>query len=197
MNIDIPVGEQPKRRRKWKKELFSWLKIITMITIFVVFVRMFLFTNYIVYGQSMMPTIADGERVIVNKIGYEISEPERFDLIIFHATEDTDYIKRVIGLPGEHVKYENDMLYVNGEPIEEPFLKPGSNGYDSDEVFTKDFTLESKTGEMIVPDGHVFVLGDNRRNSMDSRQMGFVEQDVIVGKVNVAYWPPKKLRVFH
>ncbi len=70
----------------------------------------------------MMPTLENGDRMIVNKIGYMIGEPNRFDIVVFHAPEGKDYIKRVIGLPGDHIEYKNDQLYINGEPIEEPYL---------------------------------------------------------------------------
>lgn len=189
--------EHIEKSRKWarvKKELLSWGKTLAVVVLIVVAVRAFLFTNYIVYGQSMMPTINDRERVIINKIGYGIGEPDRFDMIVFHATETTEYIKRVIGLPGDTIEVKGDLLYINGEIVEETFLsevleEPRSYPY------TIDFTLENLTGEKYVPEGHLFVLGDNRRNSIDSRQIGFVSYDKIVGKADLAYWPPKAFRL--
>ncbi|WP_096188061.1 signal peptidase I [Evansella halocellulosilytica] len=185
----------PEKKKSWKRELWSWMKTIAIVLILVIVVRGFVFTNYIVYGQSMMPTINDGERIIVNKIGYEIQEPDRFDLIIFHATEETDYIKRVIGLPGDHIAYEDDTLLVNGEAFDEDFLMHYKEEH-VDNIYTDNFTLEDITGYATVPEGHVFVLGDNRQNSVDSRQIGFVELEDIVGKANMAYWPPKNFRLF-
>ncbi|WP_245411646.1 signal peptidase I [Alkalicoccus urumqiensis] len=179
----------------WMRVLWQTAKTIAVVTILSIVVREFLFTNYIVYGQSMMPTIHDGERIIVDKIGYELMEPDRFDLIIFHADEDSDYIKRIIGLPGDELYYEDDTLYVNGAPVEEDFLEE-TRGGASTEVFTDDFTLENLTNEHTVPEDHVFVLGDNRKNSIDSRQIGFVPMEEIVGRANMTFWPPQNIRFF-
>lgn len=177
-----------EKRTKIKKELLSWGKTLAIVLVIVVLFRTFLFSNYIVYGQSMMPTIQDRDRVIINKIGYDIGTPQRFDMIVFHATEDTDYIKRVIGLPGDQIKYSNDFLYINGEAVEEAYLNGVKEEYKS-HPYTEDFKLEEITDVMYVPENHLFVLGDNRRNSIDSRKIGFVSFEEIVGKADITYWP--------
>lgn len=198
MEVEKGVQEYDDvRKRKlkhFKKEIWLWVRTIFVVVLVVSLVRTFLFTNYIVYGKSMMPTVQDGERVIVNKIGYELFEPERFDLIIFRATETNYYIKRIIGLPGEHIMYVDDVLYVDGEPVAEDFLEEYRSEYDG--IFTEDFKLEDITGKGRVPDGMVFVLGDNRINSYDSRHIGFVQIDDIVGEANLSYWPPRNIRFF-
>ena len=193
-NTEEMQEERGRRKAKFKKELWLWAKTILIVIVVVSLVRSFLFTNYIVYGQSMMPTIRDGERVVVNKIGYDIFEPKRFDLVIFHATETSDYVKRIIGLPGDHIKYAEDTLYVNGEPMVEAFLEEYREWHPG--TLTRDFTLEDVTGVDLVPKGTVFVLGDNRLNSLDSRHIGFVDVDQIVGEANFSYWPPRNIRVF-
>ncbi|WNF37422.1 signal peptidase I [Bacillaceae bacterium IKA-2] len=187
MEVEQQMIRQEKRR-KIKKEMLSWGKTLAIVLVIVVFVRAFLFTNYIVYGNSMMPTIKDRDRVIINKIGYDIGTPQRFDMIVFHATEETDYIKRVIGLPGDQITYSNDLLYINGEAVEEVYLNGVKEKYKSDS-YTEDFKLEEITDVMYVPENHIFVLGDNRRNSMDSRHIGFVSFEEIVGKADITYWP--------
>ncbi|QKS70645.1 signal peptidase I [Paenalkalicoccus suaedae] len=184
-----------KASRSVKRTVWNVARIIAVVVVLSFVAREFLFTNYIVYGKSMMPTIHDGERIIVNKFNYEINQPNRFDLIIFHANEESDYIKRVVGLPGDELYYEDDILYVNDEPISEDYLDYHREQYDG-EPFTEDFTLEEVTSETVVPDGHVFVLGDNRQNSVDSRDIGFVPLEEIVGRVNMAFWPPKSVRFF-
>src|SRR5690606_26973970 len=98
------------------------LKVVLIVFIIVFLVRQYFFANYIVNGESMMPTIEEGNRLLVNKIELEFRSPERFDLIVFHANENEDYIKRVIGLPGDSIVYVNDQLYVNGEAVDEPYL---------------------------------------------------------------------------
>ncbi len=195
LGYSITEMDKSIKRKNWRLKFWSWAKTLAVVFIIIVMVRGFMFTNYVIHGQSMMPTINDGDRIIVNKIGYEISEPNRFDLIIFHVTEDTDYIKRVIGLPGDQVRYEKDILYINDEPHDEDFLNQfkEENGGG---VLTDDFTLEDITGEMTVPQDHIFVLGDNRQNSIDSRQIGFVSMEHIVGRANMAYWPIQELRIF-
>lgn len=196
MNTDQVIKPDNRGRKQTSKRvIWTTSKLIAVVLILTFFVRGFLFTNYIVYGQSMMPTIHDGERIIVNKVGYEMKEPDRFDLIIFHATEESDYIKRVIGLPGDEIYYEDDLLYINDIPHDEYFLEVHREAHDKG-LFTEDFDLESQTGKTIVPDGYVFVLGDNRQNSVDSRQIGFVSTDEIVGQANMTFWPPEHMRFF-
>ena len=91
----------------------------------------------------MMPTLEDGDRMIVNKIGYTIGKPDRFDIVVFHAPEQKDYIKRIIGLPGDEVEYRDDILYINGEAFEEPYLDQ-YKAEVADSPLTEDFTLEDK-----------------------------------------------------
>lgn len=184
--------ERELKKHVIKKEVISWLKTLIVVVVLLVFTQLFLFSNYLVQGRSMMPTIENGERVIVNRLIYKYSSPMRFDMIVFHANDTTDYIKRIIGLPGDELFFYEGKLYVNGEEVEEPFLEDIDSLFSP---FTSDFTLEQVTGEQVVPEGYVFVLGDNRRNSIDSRQIGFIPTESIVGKVNFCYWPIKKIRV--
>ncbi len=179
------------RKQSKLKEAINWLKTLIVVVSILILSQIFLFSNYIVQGRSMMPTIEDGERVIVNRLIYRYSTPKRFDLIVFRANETTDYIKRIIGLPGDDLFFHEGELFVNGKKIEEPFLE------DIDRLFapfTTDFTLEQVTGETSVPKGYVFVLGDNRRNSIDSRQIGFIPESEIIGKVSFCYWPIRNIR---
>jgi signal peptidase I len=130
----------------------------------------------------------------VNKLNYKISEPKRFDIIVFHAPENKDYIKRIIGLPGDTVEYKDDTLYINGKPYEEPYL----NEYKKqviDGPLTDPFTLEEKIGQKTVPEGHLFVMGDNRRFSKDSRHIGAVSMDKVLGNTSIVYWPPEDFHI--
>lgn len=178
-----------------QKTFFDWIKAVAVAVIIVYAIQTFLFANYVVHGQSMMPTIHDGNRVIVNKIDYDFGKPKRFQLIVFHYSKHEDFIKRVIGLPGDTLHYKNDVLYVNGKAMKEPYLKPYKDRLNSG-LLTKNFSLKEKTGHLTVPKGHVFVLGDNRRNSYDSRYFGFVPINKIVGKVDVRYWPFDTFHVY-
>jgi len=178
-----------------KSETMEWLKAVLIALLLAILIRYFLFAPIVVEGQSMMPTLHHTDRMIVNKIGYTIGEPKRFDIIVFHATEEQDYIKRVIGLPGDTIEYRDDLLYINGELVEEPYLEDLKNQLVPGELLTYNFSLEQVTNEQVVPKDHIFVLGDNRRHSLDSRDIGFIPIEEIIGKANVVYWPFPDIRI--
>jgi signal peptidase I len=127
-------------------------------------------------GSSMEPTLHSGEFVIVNKLSYKFSEPMIGDVIVFHFPRDPEqeYIKRVIGLPGERVEIRDGDVYVNDRPIEEDYIA-ADPAYD---IISE------------VPEDSLFVLGDNRNNSSDSHNWGPVPLDFVVGKAVFVYWPP-------
>ncbi|MCA0149031.1 MULTISPECIES: signal peptidase I [Rossellomorea] len=175
-------------REEVKREGLEWIKALGIGLIIFIIIRTFLFSNYVVEGESMMPTLQDGNKLVVNKIGYHIGELDRFDVVVFHANEKEDYVKRIIGLPGDKIVYKDDKLYVNGKYYPEPYLEKFKQEYIGSKL-TGDFTLQEITGEKTVPKGKIFVLGDNRRGSMDSRYFGFVDREQIVGKVDLRYWP--------
>ncbi|MGY3713939.1 signal peptidase I [Sutcliffiella cohnii] len=177
---------------KAKSELWEWIKALAIAVILAAVIRYFFFAPIVVDGESMMPTLHNEDRMIVNKIGYKIGKPDRFDIVVFHATAEKDYIKRIIGLPGDEVQYRNDVLYINGEPFEEPYLDEYKNEVDG--LLTENFTLEEITGSKVVPEGHIFVLGDNRRYSRDGRHIGTIPLEEVLGKTNIVYWPLKEIR---
>jgi len=137
----------------------------------------------------MMPTLQNKDKLLVSKVSYTIGEIDRLDVLVFHADGNEDYVKRVIGVPGDVIKYENDRLFINNKRVEEPFLQSYEIFQNPNDRFTEDFTLETITGQSRVPEGSYFVLGDNRRQSLDSRYFQFVEEDDIVGEVVARYWP--------
>ncbi|MBO0423284.1 signal peptidase I [Enterococcus plantarum] len=173
-----------KKNKVIKKDLILFLSVLIVI----IFSRMFLLSNIIVHGESMNPSLEDKERIF----GLKIGEIERFDIISFKApTESGDpeknYIKRVIALPGETITYADDSLYINGEKITEPFLGELKQALPSNELLTEDnFTYS-------VPENHYFVMGDNRRNSTDSRVIGSISEDKIIGNAKFSYWPINKI----
>jgi len=178
-----------------KGEAWSWIKTIALALIIALVVRHFLFGNYVVEGKSMQPTFQDGNRLIVNKIDYDISKPKRYDVIVFHATKTDDYIKRVIGLPGDKIVYKNDTLYVNDRRVPEPYLDRYKKALTTGQL-TENFTLKDVTGQIRVPKGKLWVMGDNRRVSEDSRYFGFVDMKQVVGKVDLRYYPFGKAKLF-
>ena len=169
----------------------DWLKAFVITAIFFIAVHTFLFTPISVEGASMMPTYEDGDRVFINKIVKMTNGLERFDVIVFEATESENYIKRIIGLPGEHIMYHDDELYINGEKLEEPYLEQYKLNLHDQGDFTYDFTLEEIINLTEIPEGYYFVLGDNRRVSNDSRNpnVGLISKDQILGEVNIRYYP--------
>ena len=125
---------------------------------------------------SMQPTLYEGDFVMVNKLAYKFGSPARGDVIIFHYPPDPDrepYIKRVIGLPGDHVRVQDGMVYINGAPIQEPYIS----------------APPAYSGEWIIDENMVFVLGDNRNHSSDSHNWGTVPLENVIGKALVVYLP--------
>ena len=189
------VGENMEKK---KSEIWEWIKALLIAVGLAFVIRYFFLAPIVVDGESMMPTLNDKDRMIVNKIGYVVGEPERFDIIVFHAPEEKDYIKRIIGLPGDTIEYKNDILYVNGEPVDGPYLDEFKGEYKEqnlDGTLTESFTLADKLGQETVPEGHLFVMGDNRRESKDSRHIGFVSMDDVIGKTSIIYWPIKDIKI--
>lgn len=176
-----------------KSEIVSWVKSIALALVIAFVCRAFLFTPSLVQGESMMPTLENNERMVVNKIGYSLQGVDRFNIIVFHGNEGHDLVKRVIGLPGDTIEYKHDVLYVNGKPVAEPYLDEYKKQLSGGQL-TPDFTLEEITGKKTVPEGYVFVLGDNRQVSKDSRAFGFVSEKQIVGKGSVVFWPLQHAR---
>lgn len=133
------------------------------------------FERVMVLNISMQPTLYEGNLLLVNKLAYKLGEVETGDVIIFHNPNflEEDYIKRLIGKPGDIVKVENGVVSVNGLPLAEPYIAE----------------IPQYSGEWVVPENAVFVLGDNRNSSSDSHSWGFVPLTDLVGKAVVVYWP--------
>lgn len=173
------------------KELVSLL--ITM-AVMLLAMKVFFFyvaEPFIVDGRSMDTTLESGERLLMLKN----NQIERFDVIVFPSPTNPDklYIKRVIGVPGDRIEYVDDQLVLNGKVMDEPYLKEKQAETQGD--FTFDFTLKNATGEEVVPEGKYFVMGDNRRNSLDGRSFGFIDIDSVIGEADVIHWPFDKMKL--
>jgi signal peptidase I len=176
---------------KKKSETFEWVKSIMVAIVLAFIIRTFFFSPIVVDGHSMDPTLQDKERMIVTKIG----EPKRFDIVVFHAPDGRDYIKRVIGLPGDSIEYKNDVLYINGKAYNEPYLEKYKKRLN-DGTLTYSFTLkETAVGSGTVPKDSLFVLGDNRRQSKDSRDIGAIPMEKVIGTTNFVYYPIKEIKI--
>ena len=126
-------------------------------------------------GQSMEPNLHDGEYVLIDKVSYRLHPPERGDVVVFARPNERDFIKRVIGVPGDTVEVRGGQVWVNGRALDEPYLSQA---------------IRSEMAPTPVTSGTYFVMGDNRNNSSDSRAFGAISQDDIVGRAWLVYWPP-------
>lgn len=185
------MEEQNAERKKERNELLEWAKAFLVAFAIAAIIRYFLFIPIVVDGESMMPTLNDGDKMIVNKL----DKPDRFDVVVFHATESKDYIKRIIGLPGDYVEYKDDQLYINGKKYDEPYLDEYKSQITSG-TLTNDFTLKDIDPTLDkIPEGYYLVLGDNRRFSSDSRVIGLIKEEDIIGTTKVVFWPFNKIRI--
>ncbi len=140
-------------------------------------VQWLLIKPFTIHQVSMQPTLMEGDRILINRLTYHFRDPQAGDVVVFDSPlhEDEDLVKRVVAVEGDRVAVHDGSLYVNGAAQDEPYL------------LEQDFRGEES--EMVVPDGQVFVLGDNRNNSGDSRIFGPIPRDSIIGSGFVIYWP--------
>jgi signal peptidase I len=177
--------EAPSAARRRARGLLDWVVVIGVALLVAFLVRTFVLAHFVVDGHSMDTTLHDGDRVFVNKLSYRLHDPRRGDVVVLHEINggtDRDLIKRVIALEGETIEVRNCVVLVDGRVLEEPYLDPqlvtpGNCGGDY--------------GPTAVPDDHVFVMGDNRAGSQDSRSdaVGPIDVDDIVGRAFVVFWP--------
>lgn len=179
--------KKPENKKTFAQELVSTLLYIIVITGIFVAIRTFLFAPVSVEGDSMNPTLEHEDRLLLNKI----ASIERFDIVVFPAPEDSEkqFIKRVIGLPGDEIAYQDQMLYIDGEPVMEAYVDLTQESEEITEYYNGDFTLSSLQGVETVPENMLFVLGDNRVNSKDSRSFGFIPEDSVIGETSLRIWP--------
>lgn len=175
----------------------NWILPLIIMAILTILLRYFIFTPVVVEGNSMMLTLQDGDRMVANKIAYKLNGLERFDILVFKHKDEMNYIKRIIGLPGDYVEYKNDQLYINGKKYSEVYLDGQKKELARGELLTDDFNIKTlpSTLSKVVPEGYYFVLGDNRRGSKDSRDIGFISADNIIGKANVVFWPLNEIKI--
>jgi len=179
-----------------KKEIYEWLVAIAIALVLLFVIHQFLFLTYSVKGDSMYPTLKDGEKVIVSRINYTLGNIDDGDVIVFHADKKSDYVKRVIGRAGDTVSYKGDTLYVNDKEVKEPYLDENKLA-KTNVLLTENFSVEdlvNSGGKAKIPDGQLLVLGDNREVSKDSRYFGLIQEEQVVGEVVLRFWP---FNVFH
>lgn len=180
--------ETEKKSFSLMKEIFQWIQSIVIAVIIALLIRSFIFEPVLVDGHSMDNTLSHGQRLIEYKLGYYYSKPKRGDIIVLQYQKgntnflplpdstEIDYIKRVIGIPGDEIDIKDGKVYVNGNLSNEPYALGRT------ETLGMKFPVK-------VPDNNVFVMGDNRENSSDSRRIGFIEYSRIRGKAVFRMWP--------
>jgi signal peptidase I len=166
------------KKINWQNEIKDWLISIVIAIVLAFLIRTFIIEPYMVEGPSMMPTLENHERLLVNKFIYTFDEPKKGEIIVFRYPRDLsrDFIKRVIATGGDTIEIRRGTLYINGDRKEESYILERPKG---------------SYNKVIVPEGHVFVMGDNRNNSEDSRypDVGFVPMQLVKGKAFVVFWP--------
>ena len=169
-----------------KEFIIDLIKLLVVVVV-ILFLMIYIVSVTQVVGNSMYSTLEDGDVLILNKFKYRFFDIKRGDIISLE-NDDTKYlIKRVIGLPGDSISIKDNTLYINGEVYIENYLEEG--------LVYDDFELTS-LGYDVIPDDMYLVLGDNRPDSVDSREIGLISKDDVIGKISLRIWPLNKLAVF-
>lgn len=172
---------------KWK----DWGEPLLIAAILAVLIRAFIFGPYKIPTGSMIPTFMVNDKIFVDKLSYRFHEPARGDIIVFKYPRDRkkDFVKRLVGLPGDTIEIRNGILLVNGKPMTEP-------PFSLFHYYNVEEWEYGKSGEIIdVPEGYYFALGDNSAQSADSRQWGFIPKKDLVGKAVMIWWPPNRIKL--
>ncbi|MCS7279773.1 MAG: signal peptidase I [Thermodesulfobacteriaceae bacterium] len=189
-----------------KNKILDWIKSLLIALILALFIRTFIVQAYKIPSGSMIPTLLIGDYLLVNKLAYGLKNPftedffylwklpQRKEIVVFTYPIDKklDFIKRVIAIPGDRVEIINKKVYVNGELLEEPYVQKNSQ-----EIYPKNLSPRDNFGPVVVPPGYIFVLGDNRDHSYDSRFWGFVPIKFLKGKALIIYfsWDSENFKI--
>ena len=185
MTRSLQNNQEPKVNVKEENPWVEVLKTFAAAAVLSFGIRTFVAEARYIPSSSMEPTLLINDRLIIEKLSYRFTEPERGDVIVFNPTENLKqqdfheaFIKRIIGLPGEKVLVRGGKVYINNQPLQEKYIEEKPE-YDY--------------GPVSVPEGHYLVLGDNRNNSYDSHYWGFVPKENIIGRAFVRFWPPQRI----
>lgn len=177
---EVGALDDDSGRSEAARNAIEWVVILVSAVVLALVFRAFLFQAFSIPSGSMEQTLQIDDRVMVNRLSYRLHDVNRGDVVVFHKpeglqSEHDELIKRVVAIAGESIEGKDNAVYIDGNRVAEPYLDP------SDTIF--DF------GPVVIPDGHVFVMGDNRDNSSDSRVFGPIPTDTIVGRAFFIYWP--------
>ena len=190
---DAQIGIEKSKRSLAFKQLVEWVIVIAVALLVATVIRLFFLQQFYISGPSMETTMFSDNRVLVNKLAYQIGEIDRGDVVVFdRATmngtdvEHDDLIKRVIALGGEKIEIKGCVVYINGEELSEPYLPKRDTELADPSSRCGAVDMELQT----IEDGSVFLMGDNRPQSFDSRMFGAINEDLVVGQAFVLIWPP-------
>ncbi|OYR87422.1 signal peptidase I [Lactobacillus taiwanensis] len=183
--------EKPESFGHWLLQVF--ILAIIIFGLYLIVFRFFL-ANETISGPSMQPTFENNDRVIAVRH----TKLSRGDIVIFKAPDELGalYIKRIIGVPGDSIKSKNDVMYINGKPIREPYLTQYKKKLSKGQLYTNNFSLEQLYHVKKVPKDCYFVMGDHRNVSKDSRMIGFINKKDIIGEVKLRYFPFNQVNWF-
>jgi signal peptidase I len=170
----------------------EWVTVLVVALVIAITVRTLILQQFYISGPSMEATMFQDDRVLVNKLSYRLHDIHRGDVVVFdrvtvdgQIVQHDDLIKRVIALGGETIAIKNCKVFIDGKPLDEPYL----NDFDIAQSVVEDRCRVSMMDDMLIPEGQLFVMGDNRPQSFDSRMFGPIEQDLVVGRAFVIIWP--------
>ena len=176
-----PPAEEPDETSRGIRNAVEWVAIVVGALAVALLVKTFLIQAFFIPSLSMFPTLDKGDRVLVNKLSYDLHDVHRGDMVVFDRPEGSpesdikELIKRVIGLPGETIEARDGVVFIDGDRLDEPYLQDG--------IRTDNLPPTE------IPEGRVFVMGDNRTGSADSRVFGPLDEDTIVGRAFIRVWP--------
>jgi signal peptidase I len=183
--MDDRSAQIARRLELWRDEFVAWVKTLASAAVYATLIVTFGFQVARVEGQSMAPTLADQDRLIVNKLAYRLGDPQRGDIVMLYypINPDKPFVKRVIAEPNDTVRIVDGRVYVNDVPLRDDYVPAEYRSHDD-------------WGPQVIPEGYYFVMGDHRNNSSDSRHWGCVPKKYIIGKVQLRWWPVPNGRVF-
>jgi len=171
--------------RKPKSAFREYAEALIIAVVLALVIRQFVVQAFKIPSGSMMPTLLIGDHILVSKISYWFTDPHKGDIVVFRFPKDKkrDFIKRIIGEPGDEIQIASKVVYVNGEPVKEPYVM-----HTEDSSIEGSHSSRDNFNPAVVPPSHYFLMGDNRDNSMDSRYWGFLNRKEIKGKAFLIYW---------
>lgn len=183
--------------------LSSWVAVLLVAVVVAVGIRTYLFTSFWIPSPSMEPTLNVNDRLLVNRMAYTFHDIQRSDIVVFDVPKNVralinknynQLVKRAIGLPGEHISVHCGVVSVNGRALEEDYVKYVPSGKNNPECSAPEMATDGRDlPDTVVPAGSVFVLGDNRGNSEDSRAIGAISIEEILGRFIIRYWPTDRI----